>query len=59
MNAYSRGKYTVPTRKIAYAWKSFSLKLAPPFWLEIFNKRLPRMVAPFSLKRGAHLKNST
>ena len=59
MNTYSRGKHTVFTRKSAYARKSFSLELAPPFWRGIFNERLPRMGAPFSLQRGAHLKNST
>ena len=48
---------TVFTRKSAYARKSASLELAPPFWLEIFNERLPRISAPlFSQKRRSFEK---
>ena len=48
---------TVFTRKSAYARKSASLELAPPFWREIFNERLPRISAPlFSLKKRSFEK---
>ena len=59
MNGYSRRKHIVVTQKSTYARNIFSLELAPPFWREILNERLPRMGAPFSLKRGAHLKDTT
>ena len=49
--------HTVFTQKSAYARKSASLELAPPFWSEIFNERLPRMSAPlFSRKRRSFEK---
>ena len=48
---------TVFTQKSAYARKSASLELAPPFWREIFNERLPRMSTPlFSRKRRSFEK---
>ena len=47
---------TVFSRKSAYARKSASLKLAPPFWREIFNERLPRMSAPLFSQKGRSLE---
>ena len=47
---------TVFTRKSAYARKSASLELAPPFWRKIFNERLPRMSAPLFSQKGRSLE---
>ena len=37
--------------KIPFTRKSASLELAPRFWQEIFNERLPRMSAPIFFQK--------